>query len=101
MMEKYPESLVPPLPEKSIQEKIAVEDSVWVEQRRDGLQRFMDSIKVHPLLSKTEEFREFITKKTFYYEGHDASIPNQVRYAFYNKLPKIKSFFTKKPQILN
>lgn len=37
LQEKYPDCIVPPLPSKSVQDKMVKDESVFVEKRKQGL----------------------------------------------------------------
>jgi len=48
LMDKYPACLLPPLPEKSLNDKVAVDQSSFVEKRKEGLVRFLQDLGKHP-----------------------------------------------------
>jgi hypothetical protein len=59
-MTKYPESIIPPLPNKSLKDKIAQDDSNFVDKRKNELALFLIRVGDHPILGQTEEFLEFL-----------------------------------------
>ena len=64
-MHKYPESIIPPLPAKSLKEKIATDDSNFVSKRKHLLELFLHRVAEHPLLGQTPDFIDFLHQKYF------------------------------------
>ena len=63
LMSAYPHCLVPPLPEKSVKNFIATDESDFVKKRLKDLEYFLVRINSHPKLRSKPEFRDFITHK--------------------------------------
>eukprot|EP00347_Sterkiella_histriomuscorum_P012746 403367380 len=100
---KYLECIIPPLPNKSMRDKIAEDDSNFVEKRRYELLQFMKRVVDHPFLSQTEEFYEFLTASKFYHTQSDSKIA-QVQEkigGLWTRLPtlSLSSLWGAKPQV--
>jgi hypothetical protein len=63
LMATYLEYLIPPLPDKSIKNFLATDESEFVSQRIKDLEYFLVRINSHPKLRSKPEFREFLTYK--------------------------------------
>jgi len=63
LLTNYPHCLVPPLPEKSIKNFIATDESDFIKKRVKDLEYFLVRINSHPKLRGKPEFRDFITHK--------------------------------------
>jgi hypothetical protein len=66
-------SIIPPLPEKSLKDKVVADASDFVETRRRGLLRFLKRLSKHRILGQSEEFSEFIKNQKFYHTGATTS----------------------------
>ena len=63
LLANYPEYLIPPLPAKSVRNLLAADDSDFVKERVKDLEYFIVRLSLHPRLSMTPEFKEFLTEE--------------------------------------
>jgi hypothetical protein len=57
--------IIPPLPEKSVYDKLVADDSQFVKDRVSDLERFLVRIGNHKMLRQTHIFYLFLTEKSF------------------------------------
>ncbi len=57
----YPECLIPPLPKKSLRDKLVNDDSSFVDKRKRSLLMFLYWTADHPVLGQSLEFGQFLT----------------------------------------
>jgi hypothetical protein len=63
MIKEHPAHIIPPMPEKQGLSQVDKFDPVFLEVRRRGLQRFLQRIASHPVLSFSESLRLFCESK--------------------------------------
>jgi len=94
-MSKYPECIIPPLPSKSIKDKLEHDGSKFVEKRKQGLLLFLSRICDHPILGQSQEFLEFLQEKRYFPDEAQSSVvvgvSGKVR-GIWNKIPKFSSY---------
>jgi hypothetical protein len=59
--------IIPPLPDKSLKDKIVKDDSDFVDERKFDLLRFLRKVSKHRVLSQSSEFREFVRDPKYYH----------------------------------
>ncbi|KJE90457.1 sorting nexin 7 [Capsaspora owczarzaki ATCC 30864] len=65
LQELMPHVVVPPLPEKQVMKRLARFDPDFLEKRRLGLQKFLDRVATHSILSSNTEFQTFLEAATW------------------------------------
>ena len=76
-------SIIPPLPEKSLKDKVVSDTSDFVETRRGELLRFLKRLTKHRILGQSEEFTEFIKNQKFYHTGASSAKNMSILYTLY------------------
>ncbi|CDW72128.1 sorting nexin 7 [Stylonychia lemnae] len=87
----YLDFIVPPLPKKSIRDKVSQDESLFVTKRRQTLLLFLNRVADHPILGQTEEFVEFLTDQKYYHQIQDESGLTSRLKSFWNNTPKLQS----------
>jgi hypothetical protein len=84
-------SIIPPLPEKSLKDKIVADESEFVEARRRELLRFLKRLSKHRILGQSDEFSEFVKNQKFYHTGatKSSAITKSLKYIWVSGKDKL------------
>lgn len=77
------------MPEKSLYDKIAADDSSFVDERLKDLEYLLVRLNDHPVLRNSDELMEFISVQYYYQLDTISSI--------WNKMPTFKQYFSFMP----
>lgn len=77
LISHYPEHIVPVIPEKSLTEKVTNDNSDETKKRMRGFERFLNTVKDHPVMKTSAVFNKFLKDDTFPTDttsGEDANL---------------------------
>jgi hypothetical protein len=90
LVDRYTPCIIPPLPDKSFQDKLVKDDSLFVEIRKKELEFFLIMIYSHQVLKSTKEFSHFLTSKEFIVET-----PSKIKNLIFKKIKSVKQKVSK------